>query len=133
MSEQIKTNDDSELLTWLLRYIHAHGTNGLSELPWTVTECNGEDSDIEFDRAAIRAAMSGTMPPLHQSMSEELEDAETLIDELVRALNLWGDEYMRMMQEAREIGHSEFNETPGMFIETRNALQLAEKWKEQKR
>jgi hypothetical protein len=98
MSEQI-TNDDSELLTWLLRYIHAHGTNGLSDIPWTVTESNGEDSDIELNRAAIRAAMKGTMPPLHQSMSEELDDAqsklhsaEKLVDELVKALiNLRGE------------------------------------------
>lgn len=48
---------DSRRLSWLLRLIHDKGTNGISDLPWTVVREDGEDSDVRFGRRTIDAAM----------------------------------------------------------------------------
>lgn len=54
---QTSSSKDSARLTWLLKLIRARGTNGISELPWTVRYEDGENSDIAFDRRAIDRAM----------------------------------------------------------------------------
>lgn len=51
-------NKDTKRLTWLLKYITEHGTEGLHKLVWTVKPNEYEDDlDLRFDRKTIDRAM----------------------------------------------------------------------------
>lgn len=61
---------DSDRLGFLLKLIAEKGTEGLSEIPWTVTCEDGENSDIILDHAAIDKALS---PSCGAELREELD------------------------------------------------------------